>query len=81
MKEIRNNMKKFSYFKRVVNGETIQLHLREDRGEYIIGKVYPIAEDNSFTHKEMVELYDVDTWLDEGLKVGIFDSKPIPNTP
>lgn len=75
-------MSKFSYFKRVVNGETIQLHLREDKGEYIVGKVYPITEDNSiFSNKEMVELHNVDIWLDEGLKVGIFDSKPVPGQP
>tara|TARA_R110000868_G_scaffold179968_4_gene420472 strand:+ start:4069 stop:4320 length:252 start_codon:yes stop_codon:yes gene_type:complete len=79
MKEIRNNMSKFSYYKRVVNEKTIQLHFREDRGEFIIGKVYPIMEDNSiYNDKEMVELFDCDSWLDEGIKVGIFDCKPIP---
>lgn len=72
-------MNKFNYYKRVVNGEIIELHLHENREDSVIAKVYPIKEDYGHIHeKEMVELMDLDTWLDVGLSTGIFDSKPIP---
>lgn len=65
-------MSKISYFKRVVNGEVKELHYHQDCGEYIKGKSYPESQD-SFFEEEMEEM-ELNDWLDEGLRVGIFSS-------
>lgn len=72
-------MSKFNYYKRVVNGQTIELHLHENRKDYILSKKFPESEDiGNFKDKEFFEFNDINEWLDEGLKVGIFDTTPIP---
>ena len=70
---------KFKYYKRQVNGQTIELHLQEERNNSIIGKVFPESDDCSYKESELTQLSDVNAFLDEGLRVGIFDSQPIPN--
>lgn len=72
-------MSKFNYYKRVVNGQTIELHLHENRKDYILAKKFPESEDiGNFKDKEFIEIDGIDKWLDEGLKVGIFNTTPIP---
>lgn len=72
-------MSKFNYYKRVVEGKTIELHIREHKEEYVIGKVYPETENTVFKTKELIPLEDVNEFLDEGLSTGIFETTPIPN--
>lgn len=70
-------MGKFTYYKRVVNGTTKELHYQEECKDYYKGKSYPENLD-SFNENELVEL-ELDEWLDEGLYTGIFnrdDFKP-----
>ena len=70
---------KFTYYKRVVEGITTELHLHEDRNEYIVAKKYPESGNNDIYNKnEFIQLETCDDWLDEGIRSGIFDTKPIP---
>lgn len=66
-------MSKIKYYKRIVSGEVKELHYHDDRGDYIKGKSYPECMD-SFNEKELEEL-ELNDWLDEGLKSGIFKSE------
>ena len=66
-------MNKTKYFKRVVNGITTELHYHEDRGDYMKGKSYPENVD-SFNENELEEL-ELDEWLDEGLRIGVFNDE------
>lgn len=73
-------MKKFNYFKRVENGKVVDLHIHEHKGEEVLSKIYPTPQKDSYYKiEEFEELDNVDDWLDVGLEVGIFDTKPIPN--
>ena len=66
-------MNKTKYFKKVVNVVTTELHYHEDRGEYMKGKSYPENVD-SFNENELEEL-ELDEWLDEGLRIGVFNDE------
>lgn len=70
---------KFKYYKRQVNGQTIELHLQEERNNSIIGKVFPESDDCSYKESELIQMNNVDEWLDKGIEIGIFDTKPIPS--
>jgi len=75
-------MSKFSYYKRVVEGKTVQLHMLEDREEFTVGKVFPENEENIvYNGDEMVEMVDVNEWLDAGIECKIFDTTPTPKQP
>jgi len=68
-------MIKETYYKRVVNGKTLEIHLFiEDQEKNITTSIiYPETEtDKHYDFKEFVELNDLDQWLDEGLASGIF---------
>lgn len=75
-----NNMSKFNYYKRVVEGVTTELHLHENREDYIVSKKFPdkTITDEVYNQEEFIECEDVNEWLDVGLKVGIFNTTPIP---
>lgn len=70
---------KFKYFKRVVGGKVLDLHIHEYKGDFVSSKVFPEHfVDEYFQIEHFEELDNVNSWLDEGLKQGIFNSTPIP---
>ena len=72
-------MQKFKYYKRVVEGETIELHLHENKDGMTIAKIYPESGNEDYKYEEFIEINEIDEWMDEGLKTRIFEGKPAPN--
>jgi len=73
-------MNKFSYYKVEKEGKVVELHIHENRGDLSIGKVFPENNIGEVIYHEnnMIELKNVDEFLDAGIEVGIFNCKPIP---
>jgi hypothetical protein len=72
-------MSKFKYYKRVVDGKTLDIHMHEIKDNLIIAKMYPENYGEIFNTKDLIELDNVNEFLDEGLKTKIFKTEPTPN--
>ena len=60
------------YYKRIIKGKVVELHTQEEKGDYILGNVFPESDkEEIFKSEEWVEV-EIDEGLDEGIKEGIF---------
>jgi len=58
-----------NYYKRIKNGEVVELHIHEEKDGYVVATIIPEPknEDEFYLMNEMVELEDIDELLDAGI--------------
>ena len=63
-------MNRFNYYKRVVGGEVVELHMHENRENCVVSKIYPIpVEEGYYKMSELHELDDCNAGIFDGMKL------------
>jgi len=65
---------RFKFFKKTEFGITTQLHLQENKGEFITGKVFPETNE-IFERRDLIELTN-EEWIKEGIDNNLLDISP-----